>query len=112
VGFARKRIVSYLRHAKDRADFSARPIKNLKKNVIKSAYSVADWRSVAGRAGAAHGKAGASSALAAKITDCSHRRLVFIVHLLSLRHIWPRYCFITLICGISLSPRGKHLEGV
>jgi hypothetical protein len=82
----------------------------LMKNVIKSNYSGAVWRNMAGRAGAAQGKKSIYSALAAKITDCSQRRLVFIMHPLSLRLIWPHDRLITLICGISLSLKGKHLE--
>jgi hypothetical protein len=66
---------------------------------------------VVARAVATQGKQSTSSALAAKMTDCSHRRLVFIMHLHLKRFNRLRYPIITQICGISLSPKGKHLEG-
>jgi hypothetical protein len=105
---ARKRIGLDVRAGKSRAGGPARLIYKLPKNLRKSGYSAAAWRRSDARAGTAQGRAGASSALAAQITDCSHRRVVFIMHIPFLRPIHWRWRCIARLCGISLSPKGKH----
>jgi hypothetical protein len=61
---------------------------NSPKSVENSIYFVAAKRKDAVRVCADHGNAGASFALAAKMADCSQRRLVFMLHPFALPAFW------------------------